>query len=98
MYSIMVYLCPYKTEVAWKRGLWKSLDDVEYGTLKWLDWLNIRRLLAPIGNVQPAEYEQIYYDENKRSCKSGMAPTNGSQEIPGVVHSEYLNDVGNQKM
>ncbi len=46
------------------------MDDVEYATLEWVDWFNHRRLLARIGNVPPAEYEQIYYDEIDRSCKA----------------------------
>ena len=61
----------YKTEVIRKRGPWKTLDDAEYATLEWVDWFNNRRLLAPIGNVPPAEYEQMYYDDiNNRSCKA----------------------------
>ena len=60
----------YKTEVIRTRGPWKTLDDVEYATLEWVDWFNNRRLLAPIGNVPPAEYEQMYYDEVNRSCKA----------------------------
>ena len=46
----------YKTEVIRACGPWKTLDDVEYATLEWVDWFNRRRLLAPIGNVPPAEY------------------------------------------
>ena len=61
----------YKTEVIRTRGPWKTIDDVEYATLEWVDWFNNRRLLAPIGNVPPAEYEQMYYDDvNNRSCKA----------------------------
>ena len=60
----------YKTEVIRKRGPWKTMDDVEYATLEWVDWFNHRRLLAPIGNVPPAEYEKMYYDEFNRSCKA----------------------------
>ena len=41
----------YKTEVIRKRGPWKTIDDVEYATLEWVDWFNNRRLLAPIDNV-----------------------------------------------
>ena len=37
----------YKTEVIRKRGPWKTMDDVEYATLEWVDWFNHRRLLAP---------------------------------------------------
>ena len=60
----------YKTEVIRKRGPWKTSDDVEYATLEWVDWFNQRRLLASIGNVPPAEFEQMYYDEINRSCKA----------------------------
>ena len=58
----------YKTEVIRKRAPWKTLDEVEYATLEWVDWFNHRRLLTPIGNVPPVEYEQMYYDEVNRSC------------------------------
>jgi transposase InsO family protein len=51
----------YKTEVIRHRGPWKTLEDVEYATLEWVDWFNHRRLLEPIGNVPPAELEMEYY-------------------------------------
>ena len=53
----------FKAEVIWPRGPWKNLDAVEYATLEWVDWFNNRRLLEPIGNVPPAEFEQAYYDQ-----------------------------------
>ncbi|CAG4903412.1 unnamed protein product [Acidocella sp. C78] len=51
----------YKTEVIRRRGPWKSLEAVEFATLEWVDWLNHRRLLEPIGNIPPAEAEQRYF-------------------------------------
>ena len=60
----------YKTEVIRRRGPWKAMDDVEYVTLEWVDWFNLRRLLAPIGDVPPAEYEKMYYDGFNRSYKA----------------------------
>lgn len=53
----------YKTEVIRKRGPWKKVDDVEFATLEWVDWFNNRRLLQPIGDIPPAEYEAMYYQE-----------------------------------
>ena len=50
-----------KAEVIHARGPWRSLDAVEYAVLEWVDWFNNRRLLAPIGHVPPAEFEQAYY-------------------------------------
>jgi putative transposase len=53
----------FKSEVIWPRGPWKNLEEVEYATLEWVDWFNNRRLLEPIGDVPPAEFEQAYYDQ-----------------------------------
>jgi transposase InsO family protein len=51
----------YKSEVIHRRGPWQNLDVVEYATLEWVDWFNHRRLLEPIGNVPPVEFEVSYY-------------------------------------
>jgi transposase InsO family protein len=50
----------YKTEVIRRQGAWKGIDDVEYSTLEWVDWFNHRRLLEPIGDVPPSEFEAAY--------------------------------------
>jgi len=61
----------YKTEVIRnpKRGPWKTMDDVEYATLEWVEWFNKRRLLEPIGNIPPAEFEKQYYEQSEGSAK-----------------------------
>jgi putative transposase len=51
----------YKAEVIHRCGPWRSFEAVEFATLEWVDWFNNRRLLAPIGNVPPAEAEAGYY-------------------------------------
>jgi transposase InsO family protein len=51
----------FKTEVIRRRGPWRSLEDVEFATLEWVAWFNHSRLLKPIGDVPPAEYEEAYY-------------------------------------
>lgn len=55
----------YKAEVIHARGPWRAHDAVEYATLEWVDWFNHRRLLEPIGNVPPAEYELEYHRLNE---------------------------------
>jgi len=57
----------YKTEVIRKRGPWRNVDDVEYATLEWVDWFNNRRLLEPIGDIPPAEYEALYCQEHAQA-------------------------------
>ena len=51
----------FKTEVINQIGPWKSMREVEWETLKWVDWYNNRRLLAPIGYIPPAEAEEAFY-------------------------------------
>ena len=50
----------YKTELVRNKGPWRGLDDLELATLEWVDWFNNRRLLEPIGNIPPAEFEAMY--------------------------------------
>jgi putative transposase len=51
----------YKTEVIRQRGPCRHLEAVEFATLEWVDWFNNRRLLEPIGNIPPVEFEEAYY-------------------------------------
>jgi transposase InsO family protein len=51
----------YKTEVIRRCGPWRHLEAVEFATLEWVDWFNNRRLLEPIGNIPPVEFEEAYY-------------------------------------
>jgi len=50
----------YKTELVRKKGPWKSIEALELETLNWVTWFNQSRLLEPIGNIPPAEFEAIY--------------------------------------
>ena len=58
----------YKTEVIRRRGPWKNIEAIEYATLEWVDWFNNRRLLEPIGDIPPAEYETMYYRQLEESA------------------------------
>jgi transposase InsO family protein len=53
----------FKTEVIRRKGPWRHLEAVEFATLDWVDWFNHRRLLEPIGDMPPAEYEARYYEQ-----------------------------------
>jgi transposase InsO family protein len=41
------------------------MTHVEIETLGWVDWFNNRRLLEPIGNIPPAEFEELYNQSQK---------------------------------
>ena len=51
----------FKAEVIHRRTSWKTVDAVEWETLKWVDRFNHRRLLGPIGHIPPAEAETVFH-------------------------------------
>ena len=59
----------YKAEVIHKNGPWRGLDDVERATLTWVEWFSHRRLLRPIGDMPPSEFE-LMYDQQRESSEA----------------------------
>ena len=57
----------YKTEVIRRLGPWRSIDQVEFATLDWVHWFNNRRLLEPIGNIPPVEFEELFYRQQEEA-------------------------------
>jgi putative transposase len=51
----------FKTEVIKFLGPWKSVSQVEWETLKWVDWYNKTRLHSAIGYITPNEAEEAFY-------------------------------------
>jgi putative transposase len=51
----------FKTEVVRKQGPWRTFEQLELATARWVDWYNNRRLHSSIGDVPPAEFEAAYY-------------------------------------
>ena len=52
----------YKTKVIEHEGLWSGKNNVEFATLKWVDWFNKKRRFGPIGYIPPDQAERNYYD------------------------------------
>ena len=55
----------YKTEVIRRLGPWRGMDQVEFATLDWVHWFNNGRLLEPIGNIPPVEFEEPFYRQRE---------------------------------
>jgi putative transposase len=51
----------YKGECIRKQGPWRTVEDVEIATLRWVDWWNNRRLHGACNDIPPAEFEDTYY-------------------------------------
>jgi putative transposase len=58
----------YKAEVIHRRPSWRSREEVEWATLDWVEWFNNHRLLAPIGNIPPAQAEANYHCRSPESA------------------------------
>lgn len=58
----------FKAEVVHRQS-WRSREELEMETLRWVDWFNHRRLLGSIGHIPPAEAEANYY---RHQCESAI--------------------------
>ena len=58
------------TEVIKFLGPWKSVGQVEWETLKWVDWYNKTRLHSAIGYVTPNEAEEEFYTSLNAAAKA----------------------------
>jgi putative transposase len=52
----------FKTEAVapaspFRTGPLRTIDDVEYATMEWVDWYNNRRLHSQLNYIPPEEYE-----------------------------------------
>ncbi len=51
----------FKAELIARRGPWRSLEQVELATARWVAWWNRDRLHGACGDVPPAEFEAAYW-------------------------------------
>ena len=60
----------FKTEVVKRHDPFKTLAEVEFALMEWVDWYNSGRLHSRLGYLTPAEYESAYYaqDRSRRSA------------------------------
>jgi putative transposase len=47
----------YKTELIKSRKPWRTIDEVEYGTARWVDWFNQHRIHEYCGDISPVDLE-----------------------------------------
>ena len=52
----------FKTEVTKLLGPWKSMGQLDWETLKWVDWYNTKRLHSATGFVTPHDAEEMFYE------------------------------------
>jgi putative transposase len=55
-------------------GPLRTIDDVEYATMQWVDWYNGRRLHSQLNYIPPDEYETTYYAQTQASPPATPQP------------------------
>jgi putative transposase len=60
----------YKTELIKPRKPWRTIEEVELATAKWVDWFNHRRLYEYCGDIPPVDLEAAYYAQHRRPAAS----------------------------
>ncbi len=53
----------FKAEVIKQLGPRKTMQDLEWETMHWIDWYNQDRLPSSIGYMPPAEAERRYLEQ-----------------------------------
>jgi len=48
------------------RKPWRTIDEVEYATARWVAWFNHHRLYEHCGDIPPVEMETAYYSQHQR--------------------------------
>jgi putative transposase len=43
------------------RFTWRSRTEIEHAVTRWIGWYNNERIHTSIGDIPPAEYEDLYY-------------------------------------
>jgi len=60
-----------KTELIYRRGPWRTVEQLEDALFEYLDWWNHRRLHGEIGLIPPAEKEAAYHAQTPALTEAG---------------------------
>ena len=66
----------YKTELIKRQGPWKTFEQLEYETARWVDWFNSERISDYNNYLTPKEVERQWYSEGidaRKGFKRGKA-------------------------
>lgn len=55
----------YKAELIHRQGPWRTVEQVELATARWVAWWNRDRLHGACGDIPPAEFEAAYWSRQE---------------------------------
>jgi putative transposase len=51
----------------------RTLDQVEFATMEWVDWFNNRRIYEHCDDFTPTEFEAAYYRHTETRQPAGLS-------------------------
>ncbi|MCZ7456213.1 IS3 family transposase [Streptomyces sp. WMMC940] len=60
----------FKAELIEMQGPWKDADQLERAIFRWVTWYNEERLHSALDYVQPAEYEEAFWQSQEQTPQS----------------------------
>ncbi|RSX58438.1 transposase [Bifidobacterium samirii] len=60
----------YKRELVWVNKPYRTVDELEYATMRWVSWYNSKRLHASLGYRTPQDVENEYYRQQTTQAVS----------------------------
>jgi putative transposase len=61
----------YKTELIKPRKPWRTIEEVELASARWVDWYNHHRLYEYCGDIPPVDLEAAYYSAQHQRLAAG---------------------------
>src|SRR5215210_6492756 len=74
----------FKTELVADR-VFKTHRSLKLAVVEWIAWYNHQRLHERIGDIPPAEYEQLHYPTPKRTPHDERDPRNPDPAEPSTA-------------
>jgi putative transposase len=75
----------YKAELINRHGLWRSVEEVELATARWVHFWNTERLHSTCGDIPPPEYEAAYHQRPQATTEAASNPISRVSTKPRAV-------------
>ena len=68
---------------------WRNIEGVEFAAATRVEWFSNRRLVKPIGDITPVEFEDMYY-RNQQTLPVGAGVSYSAFRRPGAIQAVKL--------
>ena len=80
----------YKAELIYRRGPWKTIEQVELATAAWVHWWNQRRLHGACGKIPAGRIRSEPLPCQERGPSGRVIPTRKASTEPRAIQSPHM--------